>query len=268
MNIKLQRPHSISEIGKRINNEDSVFPRDEDVSSDDRLFLVCDGVGGSNKGEVASALACDAIHTYFDSFIDHAASFEPDFIEKAVRYAETRFDEQVAENHSAKGMATTLCLLYVTDEGIYAAHAGDSRIYQFRGGEILFRTEDHTLVNLWVKTGQITTEEALVHPQKNVILQALQGTKNPVEVEVAKITNVEPDDVFLMCSDGVTETFSDKELCAVMAENNSIEDKMEKIHSACRRKSRDNYSAYLIPVREVNKENVIKQVFATLFSFI
>jgi len=268
MNIKIQRPHSISEVGKRLNNEDSLYPGDENITENDRLFLVCDGVGGSNKGEVASSLACEAIRTYFNSFSDQDVPLEDDFIEKAVRYTEIRFDEQVAENPESKGMATTLCLLYFTEEGAYAAHAGDSRIYQFRGDEIIFQTEDHTLVNAWVKSGQITAEEALSHPQKNVIYKAIQSTKLPVDVDVKLITDIEPDDVFLLCSDGVTEALTNNDLAKILSGKGNAEEKSEKIREICRRKSRDNYSAYVIPIKEVNKESVIKQVFATLFSFI
>ena len=265
MNITIQRPFSVSEIGKRFNNEDSIYPNNESVSINNRLFLVCDGVGGSNKGEVASSIACDSIQNYFRSFLETEEVFDPSFIEKSVRYTEIRFDEYLNDNPSASGMATTLCLLYFAQEGVYLTHAGDSRIYQFREGKMIFKTEDHSLVNSMVKNGKINPQDAGKHPQKNVIYRAIQGTHSPVEVDVLKITDVLPDDEFFMCTDGVTEVWSDDDLCKVFSTNISSEEKINTIKERCRDNARDNYSAYLIPIYEVNKMNVFKQIFLYAF---
>jgi len=261
MNITLQKPFSINEIGKRFNNEDSIYPNGEFAGINNRLFLVCDGVGGSNKGEVASSIACDSIQTYFRSFLETDEAFDPQFIEKSVRYTEIRFDEYVLNNPSARGMATTLCLVYFAPEGVYLTHAGDSRIYQFRKGKMIFKTEDHSLVNSMVKNGRISPKDAGKHPQKNVIYRAIQGTHSPVEIDVIKITDVLPGDEFFMCTDGVTEVWSDDDLCKVFDSNLSPEEKVSTIRESCREKARDNYSAYLIPIQEVNKMNVFKQIF-------
>jgi len=267
MNITLQKPFSISEIGKRFNNEDSIYPSNELVGINNRLFLVCDGVGGSNKGEVASSIACDSIQTYFRTYLDMDQGFDPQFIEKSIRYTEIQFDEYVKKNPSAKGMATTLCLIYFAKEGVYLTHAGDSRIYQFRNGEMIFKTEDHSLVNSMVKTGRISPESAGNHPQKNVIYRAIQGSHSPVEIDITKITDVLPDDEFLMCTDGVTEVWSDEELCKVFSKKISSEEKINTIKEFCRQNARDNYSAYLIPIQEVNKMNVFKQIFLYAFMY-
>ena len=265
MNITLQKPFSISEIGKRFNNEDSVYPSNELVGIHNRLFLVCDGVGGSNKGEIASSIACDSIQTFFCTYLDAENEFNQQFIEKSVRYTEIQFDEYIKKNPSAKGMATTLCLIYFAPEGVYLTHAGDSRIYQFRDGKMIFKTEDHSLVNSMVKNGRISQSEAGKHPQKNVIYRAIQGSFSPVEVDIIKITDVLPNDEFLMCTDGVTEVWSDDDLCDIFSTNLSSEDKINTIKNKCRISSRDNYSAYLIPIHEVNKMNVFKQIFLYAF---
>jgi len=261
MNITLQKPFSVSEVGKRFNNEDSIFPGDERVSINNRLFLVCDGVGGSNKGEVASSIACDSIQTYFRTFLDTEKAFDPVFIDKAVRYTEIRFDEYVQKNPSARGMATTLCLLYFAPDGVYLTHAGDSRIYQFRAGEMIFKTEDHSLVNSMIKSGKINPKDADKHPQKNVIYRAIQGSHTPVDVDIVKIIDVMPDDEFFMCTDGVTEVWNDDDLCSVFSADISSEEKINRIKERCRDKARDNYSAYLIPIHEVSEMNVFKQIF-------
>jgi protein phosphatase len=267
MNITIQKPFSVSEIGKRINNEDSIYPNNEYVTVNDRLFLVCDGVGGSNKGEVASSVACESIQSYFNTFLDEEKAFDPVFIEKAVRFTEIRFDDYIKKNATAKGMATTLCLLYFAPEGVFLTHAGDSRIYQFRNGEIIFKTEDHSLINSMIKNGQVAPEDANKHPQKNVIYRAIQGTSVPVDVDVAKITNVMPGDLFLMCTDGVTEALTDEDLRKIFSGKDSSEDKLTKIKECCRYKARDNYSAYLIPIQEVNEMNVFKQVMTSFLYF-
>jgi len=267
MNITLQKPFSVSEVGKRFNNEDSIYPNEGFVGINNRLFLVCDGVGGSNKGEVASSIACDSIQTYFRSFLDTEQVFDSRFIEKSVRYAEIRFDEYVKNNPSARGMATTLCLLYFAPEGVYLTHAGDSRIYQFRAGEMIFKTEDHSLVNSMIKSGKIKPNEAGNHPQRNIIYRAIQGSNSPVEVDIIKITDVLPDDEFLMCTDGVTEVWSDDDLCNVFSAGISSEEKINRIKERCRDMARDNYSAYLIPILEVNKMNVFKQIFLSFFMY-
>lgn len=265
MNITIQKPFSLSDIGKRFNNEDSIYPNNEIESINERLFIVCDGVGGSNKGEIASSIACDAIQTYFHAFLDTEKAFDPQFIEKSIRYAEIRFDEYIQKNPSVGGMATTLCLLYIAPESIYLTHAGDSRIYQFRDGKIIFKTEDHSFVNSLIKSGIISPENASMHPQKNIILRAVQGSHSPVEIDIVKITDVLPNDDFFMCTDGVTEVWSDNDLCKLFSENISSEEKINAIKERCCNNAQDNYSACLIPIQEVNKMSVIKQIFLYAF---
>lgn len=92
------------------------------------------------------------------------------------------------------GMATTLTMAYIASSGIVLAHIGDSRIYHLRKGEILYQTEDHSLVNSLVKLGKITPEEALTHPQRNVIIRAIQGTHTPTEADIITLNDIQPDD--------------------------------------------------------------------------
>ena len=109
MSITIGKPCAVCEKGGRANNEDCVFPEEEYTESGQRLFLVCDGVGGAERGEVASALACESIRTYFDTFLGDADP-TADFIQRALRYTETRFDAYLQAHPEAKGMATTLTL--------------------------------------------------------------------------------------------------------------------------------------------------------------
>ena len=131
MHITLGTPYAICEKGRRPNNEDAIYPSSQTIArSQQRLFIVCDGVGGAEKGEIASSLACESFQTFFSTFIEKDATDE--LIQKAVQYTEIRFDEYLSIHPEAEGMATTLTMLYFGNKGVTAAHIGDSQIYQFR----------------------------------------------------------------------------------------------------------------------------------------
>ena len=267
MNISLGRPFAICEKGRRPNNEDHIYPLSELTDSEQKLFIVCDGVGGSQKGEIASALACESIQTFFATFNEGDPSKE--FINKAIQYTETRFDEYVTDFPEAKGMATTLALVYIGESGITVAHVGDSRIYQFRNGRLIFRTEDHSLVNTLVKLGQISPEEAFFHPQRNIITRAIQGTTQLVEADIFQLTDIQPDDYLFMCTDGVTECLTDDMLSRIFTVNPTTESIKNTIVKFCSEKSRDNYSFYILPIQNIQNSIRYKQFILSFFySFI
>jgi protein phosphatase len=268
MNITIGKPCAISERGYRLNNEDFIFPAPEAVTSDQRLFLVCDGVGGAEKGEIASALACDHFQTFFSSMLgkDEPAS---EFIQKAIQYTEAHFDTYVNEHAEATGMATTLTMLYIGATGITLAHIGDSRIYQFRNGQIIYQTEDHSLVNSWIKLGQIRPEEVRNHPQKNVILRAIRGTAHPTEADVVLIQDIQPGDYFFLCTDGILENFTNEALSSVFEKQQSPEIIKDILMESCDGKTHDNFSFYIIPVQNVQDSAGYKQNLLSFFySFI
>jgi protein phosphatase len=267
MNITLERPYAISEKGRRQNNEDSLFPLSELVDSNQKLFIVCDGVGGAEKGEIASSLACESFQAFFSTFLDGDPTEE--LVNKAVQYAEVRFDEYVSQHPEAKGMATTLTMIYVGETGITIAHIGDSRIYQFRDGKAIYQTEDHSLVNSWVKLGVMTADEAQHHPQKNVITRAIQGTENPTVAEVRLLTDIHAGDYFLMCTDGVTDCIQREILSDIFSEASSAEAIKNTIVESCSVKARDNYSFYLLPILNVQNSSNYKQfILSFLYTFI
>ncbi|MDR2232320.1 MAG: protein phosphatase 2C domain-containing protein [Tannerella sp.] len=265
MNISLGRPFAICEKGHRLNNEDCILPLSELADSNQKLFMVCDGVGGSEKGEVASLLTCESIDAFFSTFLEGDPT--EDFIKKAVQYTETRFDEYIAGHPEAKGMATTMTLVYFGEESVTVAHIGDSRVYQFRNGQPVFVTEDHSLVNTWVKLGTITPEEALTHPKRNVITRAIQGTFHPAEADVVHLTDVQPDDFILMCTDGVTESITDEALSQVVKDNNSAEGIKNTLVEICSDFSRDNYSFYVLPIQNIQNSLNYRQFLSSFFYF-
>lgn len=264
MNITLERPFAATEKGQRKNNEDFIYPLSELANSGQKLFMVCDGVGGAEKGEVASALACDSFQTFFNTFLEEDDPSE-DFINRAVHYTESRFDEYIIQHPEAQGMATTMTLLYIGVSRITIAHIGDSRIYQFREGRIVCETEDHSLVNSWVKLGVITKEEAAFHPQKNVITKAIMGTEHPVSADVLYIKDIQDGDFFFMCTDGVTECFSDESLASLFSSNKNAEPIKDAIVELCADKARDNFSFYIIPIQSIQKIAGYKQYLLSLF---
>lgn len=267
MNITIGKPWAVCEKGGRLNNEDSIYPLPETVSSNQNLFLVCDGVGGAEKGEIASSLACESFRAYFETFLDKDVS--ADFINKTIHYTETRFDDYVAAHPEAKGMATTLTMVFLGSKGITLAHVGDSRIYHIRKGEIIYRTEDHSLVGSLVRLGKITKEEALRHPQRNVILRAIQGTQHSTEADVMFLTDIQAGDYLFMCTDGVLERLTDDSLSEIFGQNDSPEEIKNKVFTSCCGKTRDNFSFYIIPIQNVLDSVGFKQnILSFLYSFI
>ena len=264
MNITLERPVAATEKGVRKNNEDCIYPSSELANPGQRLFMVCDGVGGAEKGEVASALACDSFQTFFNTFLDGNDPSE-DFINRAVHYTESRFDEYVSQHPEAHSMATTFTLLYIGESSIIVAHIGDSRVYQFREGRIIFETEDHSWVQSMVNLGQITKEEAAVHPKKNIITKAISGSVRSVDADVAIIKDIRDGDIFFLCTDGIMDCFPDEKLASVFSAGHHAESIKDMLIDRCYHESKDNFSFYIIPVQSIKKMSGYKQFLLSFF---
>jgi len=237
--IKIKTAFKFSVLGKRDNNED--FACFENNSH----FIVCDGVGGSQKGEVASALV--ARH-FLNAYQD-----DPDSIPEAVlKAAEARMSAHIQQEPETYGMATTLTFSQVRLNSILLAWVGDSRIYQFRNGRILFQTEDHSWVNEALKARIITAEEAVGHPKSNIITRAIQGGDKPTQIETIQVTDIKQGDYFLHCSDGVLESWSNDDMEVLFAQGFSAAEIMAKMEKECELNSRDNSTAILYQVEFVD----------------
>ena len=247
MKIKISNPEAINQIGGRSNNEDSIYPLLENATKNNKLFLVCDGVGGNEKGEVASRLACDKIAEYFKQNPIEAISEA--YIAEALKYTESAFDQYFEDHPESRGMGTTLTLLNFHKSGATIAHIGDSRVYQFRNGQIIFQTSDHSLVNDLLKAGVLNEKQAKDHPKKNVISRAIQGTTvKATKADVEIITDIQTDDYFFLCTDGILENITDFEIGQILVQDISNADKMEQIRTRCEESPNDNFSAYLIQI--------------------
>lgn len=245
--MKIYQPYSIHELGRRKNQEDSIFPVKGEATTDDRTFIVCDGMGGHDSGEVASSTVCD-------SFAAHMKECDPETFDvdkfKAILVSVAETVKQVGVNTN---MGTTLTFLHLNDKGALVAHIGDSRVYHIRRGAngkmyIVHRTTDHSFVGELVLAGVITEEEARNHPKKNVITRAIQARDfSPAEFYVT--SEVYTDDYFFLCTDGVIESIEDYTLLEILSEDTTDEAKMEMIRETCLN-SADNNSAYLVRIAE------------------
>lgn len=252
MEIVLNQPYSFCQLGRRANQEDARFP-DTDAPQDYRpAFIVCDGVGGCDKGEMASRIVADTIGESIQSY-DLSKHFDSidfgDIMKIVLRNVET------ASRQSHSDMATTMTFLCFHAGGAFAAHIGDSRIYQVRPNVgIIYRSEDHSLVNALVHSGNITPEEALTHPQRNVITRCISASRiNNVSVTTCQIDDIEPGDYFFLCTDGVLHNVSDHKLVEILSSNTDDKEKIDKI-ALLSELSSDNNTAYLIRVDSVIKE--------------
>ncbi len=189
----------------------NVRPINEDtylVPENDGLVLVADGMGGHQAGEVASAMAAQSVRLSAQKAAGKEISVKSavTWVRRANKAIYAAANEDVAR----KGMGTTLTYLYFMQGHAMLAHVGDSRCYLIREGEITQLTRDHSLVAELVRKGEITEEQAKVHPYRNIITRAL-GTDSTVAVD-AQDVDIDATDVFLLCSDGLTNYVEDAEL--------------------------------------------------------
>ena len=239
MPITINEPACLNEIGGRDNNEDSIFPQKNLASAQDKLFIVCDGVGGSNYGEVASKLACEALADF--------VMFEDDFIpEKAISFVEMRFSDYFDVMPQYHGMSTTLVFLLFNNEKPLIGWIGDSRAYHIRNGEILFQTEDHSLVVELINKGEITVEEAKYDYRRNIITRVISGIENPSKIDTKIIDDIQTKDYFLLCSDGLLEHLDETIIKKYFNGSNKPNEISEKLFRLCEGKTNDNYSMYVI----------------------
>lgn len=250
------KAYNLQELGQRTNQEDSLFPALGKSTSDDRLFVLCDGMGGHEKGEVASATVCETLSRVILSAWHPGEVLSDELFLQALSAAYDALDAK--DNGEERKMGTTLTFLCLHANGATVAHIGDSRIYQLRpaskntSARIVFRTQDHSLVNDLVKIGEITEEEAKHHPQKNVITRAMQPCQeHRAKADIAHLTDILPGDYFYMCSDGMLEEASDENILNIITKPNATdEQKLEMLRNVTE-ENKDNHTAHLIHIDKV-----------------
>ena len=223
---------------KRRHNEDSYV-------CEPPLFAVADGMGGAQAGEVASALAAAALREANGDEADGAGRTEARVIE-LIEEANRRVHERASTDASTSGMGTTITVAVVADAGsVVFGHVGDSRAYLLRDGELEQLTNDHSLVAELVRRGELSPAEAEVHPQRSVITRAL-GTEPDIDVDTFSVEG-RPADVFLICSDGLSDMLARETIASILRDRRDDLDAAAKelVREANRAGGEDNITAVL-----------------------
>ncbi|MGE5490808.1 MAG: Stp1/IreP family PP2C-type Ser/Thr phosphatase [Actinomycetota bacterium] len=238
----------------RSHNEDAVFG-----SAEEGLVILADGMGGYNAGEVASGMATTLLSSNFARLLRHCQpeAMDP---ETGKRHAHRHIEEEVAAANSAiyntaqsqpqyAGMGTTLVMAWFYDNQVTVAHIGDSRLYRLRGEEFKVITRDHSLLQEQIDSGMITAEEARYSQNKNLVTRAL-GVDPAVAPEIHDY-DVQPGDIYLLCSDGLNDMVDDEEIgltVQTLAANLELAAD-QLIQMANDNGGRDNVSVILVKVR-------------------
>ncbi|GAC1528594.1 MAG: hypothetical protein NVS2B6_16590 [Thermoleophilaceae bacterium] len=217
MALTIVEKASRTDVGRqRQSNEDSYLERSP-------LFVVADGMGGARAGEVASRLAIEA----FDGDLSTGSAEER--LADLARAANRRIYDLAQEDSAHAGMGTTVTAALVTGPEVAVAHVGDSRLYRLRDGQIERLTDDHSLVEEFVRSGKLTPEEAERHLQRSIITRAL-GPEPDVEVDT--LTHAGRDgDIYLICSDGLTGMVSEAAIAEIVSHSDSLEAAAEELIS-------------------------------------
>jgi protein phosphatase len=227
-----------SDLGRqRQGNEDNFFVRAP-------LFVVADGMGGAQAGEVASEMAVRS----FDAELPNGSL--PEALVKVIENANRRIHERARADDSLHGMGTTTTAAYVDDDEVVIAHVGDSRAYLLRNNDLIRLTKDHSLVGELVARGKLTEEQAEQHPQRSVITRAL-GPEANVQVDI-DIFPAKAGDLFLLCSDGLTSMVHEPKLLPLFQEHDSLEQLGKRLIDAANAAGgRDNITVILFRLEEV-----------------
>lgn len=212
---------------KRNHNEDSFL-----VLPEEALFCVADGMGGHSSGEIASKIAIDELADFFRMTskdadatwpykMDKSRNYDENRLATAIKLANMRIFERASTDAKFRGMGTTIVTVHFASNCAYVAHVGDSRVYYFRDGVLKQLTEDHSLLNDYLKAKKLSPEEIKAFPHKNVIVRAL-GMRDTVQVDVLRLDPKEGD-IFMLCSDGLSGMVSDPDMQETLAQTSQLD---------------------------------------------
>ncbi len=225
-------------VGKvRKNNEDSL------IVIEPETFVTADGMGGQAAGEVASKILVETVKNFLPLVPE---PWNEEILSKSIRKANAKVLQAANENKNYRGMGTTATILHIYKNRAYYAHIGDSRIYRVRNKILEQITEDHSYVESLVRRGEITPEQARVHPMKNILTQAVGADEN-ITVDSGNF-RVDFDDVFLLCTDGLTNMVEDENILKILLESSNPADDL--IQAALDGGGHDNISVIVVKVGE------------------
>ena len=241
MSLRIVEEFGLTDVGRqRSSNEDNYFEGHPRVP----ILAVADGMGGARAGEVASKMA---VEVFAEMGTDGEGPEQ--LLEAIAKEANRRIYELAQKDESRAGMGCTLTAAFVGDGEITIGHVGDSRAYRLRGEQLEQLTSDHSLVEELVRQGKLTAEEAEVHPQRSIITRAL-GPEPEVEVD-AFTHSAKPDDVYLLCSDGLTGMVQDGRIAEILLARSSLEQAAQALIAAANENGgRDNITVVLFRLGE------------------
>jgi protein phosphatase len=220
----------------RAHNEDALH-----LPVDERLAIVADGMGGHASGEVAARMAVETVVEYFKETAEEQILTWPFKVDRqggadimrlvtAIKLANVKIHEQAQRDPSCKGMGTTIVSALFLDDRVVIGHVGDSRFYRVRDGAIKLITEDHSLINDYIKMKRMTADEAAAWPHKNVIVRAL-GMKESVQVDV-HTEQPRLGDCYVLCSDGLSGMLDDDDILRIVERERDLDDAAEQLIAA------------------------------------
>ena len=221
---------------KRTHNEDNLY-----LPTDERLAIVADGMGGHASGEIASQMAVETVVEFFKSTQEDTEITWPFKLDRGYRYdvnrlitgiklANVKIFEAAQREPQYRGMGTTIVAALFLDDQVLIAHVGDSRLYRVRDGEIQQITEDHSLLNDYIKMKKLSADEIANFPHKNVIVRAL-GMKESVQVDLLT-DQVRVNDTYLLCSDGLSGMVDDPKIHDLVRTEADLDKATEKLIGA------------------------------------
>ncbi len=242
--LSLLEAHASSVGLKREHNEDNYF-----VSVEDGLFIVADGMGGSQGGEVASQVIVDVLPGLIGQHLNQAKPETTEEIEQimldSIVELSHHIHEESNQNPELKGMGATIVVALLRGNQAHLAHMGDSRIYLFRDEKLELLTQDHSLVTLLIRHGEITPEEAASHPARGKLSRYV-GMEGTVFPDVQTIT-LQKDDSLLMCTDGLSGQVPDEEITQILLKNKDLKGACRALNgSANAAGGKDNVTTILL----------------------
>jgi protein phosphatase len=216
----------IAELARTLRVLHTNLPQSKTSLSDHRgfVFLIADGVGGSNAGEIASDLSVTTIEDFLLNTLRRFSNLQASeeqgallALQEALWQADSRIFEETAKHPEWEGMGTTLTMAFAVNWRLFVAHAGDSRCYLYSDARLQQLTQDHTMTAEMARRGIISADQAARHPWRHVVTNILGGTERGVRVELHSL-DLHLNDVLLLCSDGLTEMVSEEQIAAVLQE--------------------------------------------------
>jgi len=258
-----------SNVGNvRENNEDNFFLNGKTLDTsitgtaitsdqvDSGLFAVCDGMGGEEHGETAAVIAVDTLNEYYHQILEENTSFD-EWLELYADEANARICAEIEKN-GGKRMGTTFAVLYIQDQTAYISNIGDSRAYLFRNHQLTQLSKDHTQIRRLLDMGILTAEHAKTHPDRHKLTQHLGIFPDEMVIEAfaAEPMQIEGEDVFLLCSDGLTDMLEDQEIETILRQYASPQDTaLELIAAALQSGGKDNVTVVVVKVCDLKESH-------------